>query len=136
MPRPRKIDAEDIYEICRHFRTVLEHTESLPDYKGTFPQGWCGSTSRALGAYLIESGYGPIEYVHGFRRHLSHAWLEIGSLIIDITADQFGDFSEKVFVSEDRTFHDTFSDVERRSARLEDALEYPASWILWITAQK
>lgn len=136
MTRARSLNVDEIIAICQHFRFTLEHTDNLPDYKMPFPMGWCGATSRALGAYLIERGYSSVDYVFGYRGDISHAWLEIDGWIIDITADQFGDFAERVFVSRDRSFHNTFTDVDRRPATLEDALEYPASLILRIAAQE
>lgn len=54
-----------------------------------FPHGCCGVTSTILGVYL-NARYGlGIEQVLADRDGKSHAWLEIGGLVIDITGDQF-----------------------------------------------
>lgn len=38
----------------------------------------------------------------------SHAWIELDGLIVDISGDQFVDQHEPVFVTKDRTWHDSF----------------------------
>jgi hypothetical protein len=68
---------------------------------------------------LHELGYGPIEYVSGQRGRQSHGWLELDDIIIDITADQFGEEIDPVLVTRDKTFHKNFVERERISAHLE-----------------
>lgn len=38
----------------------------------------------------------------------SHAWLERGSWIVDITADQFPDVTESVIVTQDRDWYNRY----------------------------
>ncbi|WP_377806571.1 hypothetical protein [Azospirillum sp. A29] len=55
-------------------------------------------------------------YVCGFRYEdigtSTHAWIEADDIIIDVTADQFG--QPPVMVTRDRAWHDTWPDQERR----------------------
>ena len=73
-----------------------------------------------LGTYLKAQGLGTFQYVVGMRgaydeRH-SHAWIEAGGVIIDITADQFPCIGEKVIVSEQSGWHETFEREVRHEA--------------------
>ena len=45
----------------------------------------------------------------------SHAWLEVGGFLIDITADQFCDRHEPVIVTLDRSWHDQFQSQTRHA---------------------
>lgn len=59
-----------------------------------FPKGCCGVVAELLGRYLIESGYQNVLYVCGSMDEMgTHAWVEVDSIIVDITADQFGQSS-------------------------------------------
>lgn len=94
-----------------------------------FPRGCCQFASRILGLYLIrELKLVPVEIVCNGTRYLqdkldefdrpveqSHAWLEVGGFIIDITADQFYDCDEQVIVTVDRSWHDGFAGQTRHS---------------------
>jgi hypothetical protein len=51
-----------------------------------FPRGNCVLATLCLGA-VIEGG----EIVDGYYDHLPHTFLRVGPLIVDITADQFGE---------------------------------------------
>lgn len=79
-----------------------------------FPRGACGDASLLLGAYLADSGYKNFEYVCGERGSknddtwTSHAWLTSGNLIVDITADQFGDAPSGIIVSNNSPWHNQF----------------------------
>lgn len=88
--------------------------EKLPITMLAFPAGSCGDVSLLLGTYLKDSGIPDFEYVSGDRGShdantwTSHAWLARGSLVVDITADQFEDAPGKIIVSEDSVWHRTF----------------------------
>jgi hypothetical protein len=81
-----------------------------------FPKGVCGAICFLLGHYLRQNGFPEAEYVNGIRPsdRESHAWIEIGSLIVDITGDQFTEISEPVIVTADSTWHRLFSDSPGR----------------------
>lgn len=87
-----------------------------------FPSGSCEVSSVILGLYLqSEYGLDVVQSV-GKRpvsndyRENNHVWLTVNdSLIIDITADQFEEFQEPVFVGSESVFHSTFEVYETRS---------------------
>lgn len=97
-------------------RSAIEalQPEKLPITMVAFPVGSCGDVSLLLVTYLKDSGIPDFEYVSGDRGShndntwTSHAWLARGSLIVDITADQFEDAPGKIIVSEDSVWHRTF----------------------------
>jgi hypothetical protein len=62
-----------------------------------------------LAKYLEENGFGIFHYMLGCRAGCSHAWLQQGSLIVDITADQFGDVGEQVIVTTWSPWHIGFN---------------------------
>lgn len=80
-----------------------------------FPAGACGDSSLLLGAYLHDLGFGGFRYVSAARGDrddntwTSHAWLERGRLIVDITADQFPDAPSGVIVSHRSRWHKEFA---------------------------
>ena len=96
------------------FREALE---SIPPAKRPialteFPGGACGDATLLLGTYFIEIGEVPFDYMLGdtTEDHLdpswsSHAWMQRGNLVIDISADQFPHIDEKVIVTLDSVWH-------------------------------
>jgi len=95
-----------------------------------FPKAWCGVTARALGGYLLSQGFESVQYVLGYRGAISHAWLELGDIIIDITADQFDDCSERIIVAKESEFHNRFVIDLRHEIVPEFLNEYPENWII------
>lgn len=105
---------------------ILKHGQEINVLEfGSFPNGGgCLPLSEFLGSWIDNKGIEGLQVVIGKRKKLqrideseeeSHAWLEYEDYIIDVTGDQFTDFNEKVFVSIDRTFHNKFEIVEKRS---------------------
>ncbi|NEK40683.1 hypothetical protein GR250_04470 [Rhizobium leguminosarum] len=84
----------------------------------SFPAGACGDASILLAHHLTQHGFGPFRYMCGRRGDATHAWLSHGELIIDITADQFDDFAEPVFVSSASTWHDALNGSEMYEAAI------------------
>lgn len=78
-----------------------------------FPTGCCGNASHILGCFLNSQGYANVRYIAGERtvneQCQTHAWLEWGGWIIDITADQFADGPSAVFMERDSEFHCSFT---------------------------
>jgi hypothetical protein len=106
-----------IINLANKFRAALEKRKSdLPVNFWNFPRGSCGDTSLFLGKYLKENGFGPIDYVAGMRGTQSHAWLELNSFIIDITADQFCEGLDPVVVTRNRSWHNHFIENTRHEA--------------------
>ena len=117
-------------EAIRHqvseFRGAIERCDpsTLPIRLQDFPRGSCADATLLLGTYLAEIGVGTFEYVEGDRgegcKPASHAWLEGGGLIIDITADQFAEVSEPVIIAETSAWHQTFKVLSRSPAHIRD----------------
>lgn len=102
-----------IETLATQFRKALENCpkEILPVGFEKFPTGSCGDACLLLGRYLRDSGLGDFDYVlgeagaHDDDTWHSHAWLQQGDLIVDITADQFADFDYPVVVTTDSQWH-------------------------------
>jgi len=114
------------------FRETIERMDAslfpCTPHFSDYPSGCCGDTSNLLLQFLYDNGI-KSEYVNGsfyedvgdHCRERSHAWLEIEDYIVDITADQFDDVSEKAFVTQDKSWHSKFKEQQRRFETLEDA---------------
>jgi hypothetical protein len=89
-----------------------------------FPKDVCGAVCFLLGHYLRTNGFPGAEYVNGIRPAdgRSHAWIETGGIIVDITGDQFPEIADEVLVTTDDTWHCQFSHQPGR--RLADFLIY------------
>ena len=90
---------------CR-VRNVLEmYSHSSSDLTfDRFPSGACGATSYLLGRYLKDTYRITAKFVSGLKPDgTTHSWLIVNGIIIDITADQFGQSS--VIVAEDSGWH-------------------------------
>ena len=98
-----------VRDVARRFRAAFEQGSLRLHSLRNFPKGSCGDASEMLGQYLSDSGLGRWSYCFGIEpdSFATHAWVERNRLIVDITADQFADISERVIVTTDRTWHDT-----------------------------
>lgn len=110
----------DLNDAAKLFRDLIMRTQrnSLPITLQDFPNGACGDTALLLGHYLSELGYGEFRYYLGWRGGRSHAWLQSGLVIVDITADQFEDFGNPVFVSDRSPWHEDFVGTDQHVANL------------------
>jgi hypothetical protein len=82
-----------------------------------FPSGACGDTCEVLAEILKELGYGNSQYVTGLRENgNSHAWLQFDSIIVDITADQFDEISENVYVGPLNDWYRSFEVQQKHDA--------------------
>ena len=83
-----------------------------------FPVGCCKAASVLLlqwlhdkedvrDARLITNARRPNPKTPG--EDASHAWIEAGGVIVDITCGQFSDSPDAICVSRDRTWHESFS---------------------------
>ena len=101
-------DQAAVREACTAFRAALERTTPRPVGLEGFPNGACGDTSELLADFLRSSGLGDPLFVSGRNGdHTStHAWLELGDLIVDITADQFEDIEDRIIVTTDRNWYE------------------------------
>jgi len=107
-------------------RELIENIVSESTYVDVelqnFPSGACEVSSVILGLYLKENFDVNVIQSVGKRpspdceySENNHVWLTVNeSVVVDITADQFDDFSSKVFVGRDSDFHDTFEVYDAR----------------------
>ncbi|MBK1688899.1 hypothetical protein CKO37_15505 [Rubrivivax gelatinosus] len=111
---PRRKDTAYVRTLAIAFRAAIETADRQQltrDFRD-FPGGACGDTSLLLGQYLLDRGCGPFRYVEGRRGDHHHSWLQQGSLVVDITADQFPDCDEAVIVLRDGSpWHERFAGV-------------------------
>lgn len=98
-----------VSDACARFRGAVETTIPRPVGLKDYPLGACGDTCELLADYLRKVGLGDPTFVSGVNRGTgqTHAWLELGELIIDITADQFDGVDHPVIVTTDRSWHDS-----------------------------
>ncbi len=106
----------EIGRIAMRLRDCIEvvNRKHLPFSMQNFPRGSCGDSALLLGAFLSDLGHSGFKYVCGERGSVAdntwttHAWLGRGSLIVDITADQFADAPGPVIVAYDSVWHGSF----------------------------
>ena len=121
-----------IKELATNFRITIEsmdHKEfEESEWFSHFPRGCCGDASDLLSKYLMRNGIKTL-YVSGTDGRQTHAWLEYYDYIIDITADQFPDISEKIFITNNNQWHSRFkrqtknySDFELMNEEYRDRL--------------
>lgn len=125
-------DLPFLYDCALKFRQAIEKAKFAGEFTNDrilfkFPTACCGDASCLLGQYLLDYGISS-KYVCGNYYYddgggaQSHAWLEIGDVIIDITGDQFKFHSEffnydtPVFVGKADKMHLLF-EVEERDVR-------------------
>lgn len=125
---------EQLRRIANAVRTILEENKSTtPDICfQQFPRGACGATSELLGRYLLERCHLAPTYVEADLDYDgSHAWISVGGIIIDITADQFG--KAPVIVSASSAWHEQWDSEQPRTPNCHQAnwSAYPAT--TWCT---
>ena len=107
---PRPVDSQ-LKRLATAFRKAILRCDpqDLPINFRRFPKGDYTGFCYVLGHYLREMGLAPVRYVFG-RNDAGdrHAWLEIGKVIVDITACRFDDAAKPVLVTKDFTWHRQF----------------------------
>lgn len=112
---------QNLESLVHEFRSVLEISKPS-DFTYTslafsqFPGGCCDDASILLGLYLKEHGFENIILIHGVNggdeeELSSHDWLQVGSMVVDITASQFdwrGYDCEEIIIAKSSSFHDKF----------------------------
>lgn len=96
------------------FRRALETYvgEDPHQFLARLPAGACKAVSLLLARYLHDMGFGsPYLVANGDRAPEgetweTHAWLQLDGLLIDITADQFG--QPPVMITDRSSFHECF----------------------------
>ncbi|GJA20887.1 hypothetical protein [Aeromonas caviae] len=90
---------------------------NLPVTFRNFPRGACGDTCEVLAEILKDLGHGTFRYVAGRRENgNSHAWLQYDSVIVDITADQFDEISEPVYLGPLNSWYQSFEVQQEHEA--------------------
>jgi hypothetical protein len=124
----RCMQSARILVAARIVRAAIEGwpKHQLPIQFQAFPAGACGDSALILGTYLEEQcALGDFEYVsaeRGTRSNdswTSHAWLRCGSLVVDITADQFADAPSGVIVAVDSEWHKSFQIVQCHTSNIK-----------------
>jgi hypothetical protein len=114
MPKPSDIDS--IKRRAVRFRRAIEQVPEAQRLitMQKFPRDSCGDASLLLGAYFVDVGIKGFRYICGERGShdagtwTTHAWLQRGPLVVDITADQFDDAPARVIVEENSAWHEQF----------------------------
>jgi hypothetical protein len=112
---------------ARRFRDAIERCDraALPFRLQAFPRRACGDTTDILGEYLTSLGLGSFLYISGTKsgkdKEITHAWLLQGKLIVDITADQFPEVSDRVIVTERSPWHEGWKQTDGGMAKLRDS---------------
>ncbi len=101
------------------FRSAVDKHIAAGGDVGPFPNGACTEMSWLLTRWLMNKGYRNITYCQGASPLIqhSHGWLEVDSIVVDITADQFG--RPPVIVTRHSDFHSSFPNPERLDATIE-----------------
>ena len=126
-------DINKLIKLAGSFRSAI--VESDPELLvvdlQNFPYGACGNASLLLAKYLENNECGKFDYILGKREGKSHAWLQNGSLIVDITADQFQDQNKTVIVTMNHCWHSSFNVINKHIA---DFLIYDENTISELSA--
>lgn len=101
---------ERVFELASAMRVAFEGATRarLPANLQDFPSGACGDAEYMVAKLLEMHGDEDFDYVLGSRDGHSHAWIQRGDLIVDITADQFDDYPAPVTVARSSTWHAGF----------------------------
>lgn len=120
------MQVSELKTVATLMREMIENVVSESTYVDIelqrFPSGACEVSSVILGLYLKEKYDVNVVQSVGKRpspeceySENNHVWLTVNeNVVVDITADQFDDFSSKVFVGRNSAFHDTFEVYDTR----------------------
>lgn len=111
----------ELFKLASVFRRAIMKCEpkSLSVTLQDFPLGAYGDTTSLLAKYLENNKCGYFQYVLGNRNSYSHAWLQQGNIIVDITADQFYNQNIPVIVTRDHYWHSFFYGAIKHIADFE-----------------
>lgn len=117
------IDEDRIRELATRFREAILKCDKdeLPLYLADFPIESCADASILLGTYFKDNGINGFLLFKGKRGEGSsletHYWLEKGAMIVDITADQFKDINDAIFITDtNSSWHGAFRKEPRGEA--------------------
>lgn len=105
------MDDATLMKMAEAMRGIFERTSAgyaldQTHMFGGFPRGTCGPVSELVARYLHEFYGLDAGYVSATREAdaWSHAWVDVGGLTIDLTADQFGD-AAPIIVARSSAWH-------------------------------
>jgi hypothetical protein len=104
-------DLAAIRACAERFREAIEATDfSDSEFRlSQFPHECCGHAAALLRLYLFDQGFGLFDKAAGRWPGLrEHVWLRQGDIVVDITADQFGEYLPKVIVARESPWHATW----------------------------
>lgn len=100
------MDIDQLNTIAARMRRAFElYAAGTTDtmFEG-FPRATCGPVAELIGRYLNEAFGLDAQYVEAWRSDgWSHAWVIVDDILVDITADQFG--QAPVIVTRDSPWH-------------------------------
>ena len=106
---------EHVQELAVSFRGLVERCDksNLQLHIQRFPCGSCGDVCWLLARFLADREAPGFHYFCGSRRKperrdsqiSSHAWLQHGDLIVDITADQFIEIDGPIIITRLSDWH-------------------------------
>ncbi len=115
-----------LHRLASAFRDAIEQTraDKAPGALPYFPDGACRLTSRLFAMHIARrpdsANFGHVQLVSGVvptSTHESrHFWLEIDLVVVDLTADPFG--QPPVIVGAPTAFHQSLSSSTREDATL------------------
>lgn len=115
-----KMDEQEIDRLRKQitaFRGAIQDAQAANDdglmYMMRFPSNCCDHASKFLFLWLFDLGHRNFTWVTAKVGDASHVWLELGGIIIDITADQFPGVTTKVVVDRSSKWHSGLEDVKR-----------------------
>ena len=103
-----------VEELAIKFRDLIDdlinsdEVVNIYNFKQRFPTGNCLNAAQMLAKYFRDNDVNNVTVISGekIKGNGSHAWVDVDGLIVDITADQFEEFSyPKVFVGEESELH-------------------------------
>lgn len=113
---------EDLRRVATDFRQAIERSRADKDtpHLPYFPDGACKLVSRLLALHLSGRGVRRIRFatghVPGCEPYIRHTWLLVDDVVVDLTADPFGE--APVVVGQPTPFHQSLDacDVVEASA--------------------
>ena len=109
------VDQSSIHALASAFRRAFESEDlsDAPGFLSGLPKGCCSWATWMIGHFLMFEMQVDAEEVNGERWAPNgtdpHAWLEVGSTIVDITSDEFEDSDVPVIVSDESEWHRTWT---------------------------
>ena len=118
----------DALTIANNIRAAFDWLKRTSEGKlKSFPNECCDTACSVLGLHLYDFGFRNIvEKLGVVAPGVKHRWLEVGSVVVDITADQFG--QPAVVVDPDSAWHKSLSVnsvVEFDEAHYQTLTEHP-----------